>query len=230
MIACEERAAREGWRVGIDVSIYQRPFDYNAARDLDRVEFVIARVAYGLEADERFEAHQRGATDARLYFGAYHFFRSGLDPEKQAEFTHSVGGAQLAYFFDWEDERAIVDGVGWLEAIRRARRYLEALDHLSSRATAFYSYPRFVEAAERAAQAARRADLLEDLAWMLRTRRKWVANYAGPTQLEPIGGWDWDLWQHDGDGGRDLQGQKCDFDFLRRDAREVFEPWNVGRP
>lgn len=227
MIACEERAAREGWRTGIDVSVYQRRLDYERARDEDRVDFVIARVAYGLEADERFLEHQRGATDARLYFGAYHFFRSGLDPEKQAEFAHSTGGAQLLYFLDWEDRRTVVEGVGWAEAVRRARRFLEALDELTGRpaGTGLYFYPSFMQEAQGAVEG---GALAEDVAWMLQRRPQWVANYAGATQLEPIGGFRWDLWQHDGDGGRDLQGQRCDFDFLRVDARGLFEPWNVG--
>lgn len=59
---------------GIDISKYQGDVDWRAAR-ADGVEFVYIKATEGGDRlDERFHENWRGARDAGIPHGAYHFF------------------------------------------------------------------------------------------------------------------------------------------------------------
>ena len=73
---------RDGERYGIDVSNHQGEIDWQAVAD-DDIDFAYIKASEGGDfTDARFAANWRGADDAGLDRGAYHFFtlcRSGRD-------------------------------------------------------------------------------------------------------------------------------------------------------
>ena len=69
---------------GIDVSYWDSGIDWPKVRATGQ-RFVFAKATEGDSyADPTFDDNWRGAKTAGLLRGAYHFFRSNLDPKKQA--------------------------------------------------------------------------------------------------------------------------------------------------
>lgn len=81
---------------GIDVSAHNGDIDFMAAH-ADTVEFVYIKATEGVDfCDARFNINHRGATEAGMKVGAYHFFRFDSPGELQAQhFLSTVGGRTL---------------------------------------------------------------------------------------------------------------------------------------
>ena len=106
------RITYPGARQGIDVSVYQKEIDWQAAAG-DGVDFAIIRLGYrgytegGLNLDSRFEENYAGARNAGVEVGVY-FFSQATTPEEaeaEAEFVlAALEGRPLDYpvVFDWE--------------------------------------------------------------------------------------------------------------------------------
>lgn len=106
-----EGAEKRG-RMGVDVSVYQKEIDWQAAA-ADGVEFAILRLGYrgysegGLFPDKYFEQNLQGALDAGLEVGIY-FFSQAITPEEAEEeaayILETLAGRPLTYpvAFDWE--------------------------------------------------------------------------------------------------------------------------------
>lgn len=74
---------------GIDVSRYQNNIEWNRVADFKSgrftVEFVFMKATEGTSMkDPQFSSNWKGAFQNGIPRGAYHFFRAGLDAEKQA--------------------------------------------------------------------------------------------------------------------------------------------------
>ena len=85
---------------GLDVSHHQGPIDWEAVADTGRFRFVWIKATEGGDfVDPRFREHWRGAREAGLVVGAYHFFtlcRPGRDQaENLLRELAAVGGARL---------------------------------------------------------------------------------------------------------------------------------------
>lgn len=82
---------------GIDVSKWQGKIDWTKAA-VGRA-FAFVRRSDGLLVDPMFTMNAEGARKAGLLVGAYHFFRAGTDPVKQADVLasgHDVGDLPVA--------------------------------------------------------------------------------------------------------------------------------------
>jgi lysozyme len=78
---------------GLDVSKWQGAIDWPKASQGRAFAFV--RRSDGLYLDPKYDVNAPGAREAGLLVGAYHFFRAGVDPLKQAD--------QVASAFDVGD-------------------------------------------------------------------------------------------------------------------------------
>lgn len=95
---------------GIDVSIFNYPVDWHAVKQAG-FDFAIVRAGFGKSGyDESFFANVRGAHDAGLICGAYHYSYAlkPSDAAKEAAFCkriiHDTGVLlELPVFFDMED-------------------------------------------------------------------------------------------------------------------------------
>lgn len=90
---------------GLDVSHYDATIDFAQVKAAG-YEFCWAKATEGLGyIDKNYHLNRAKAQAAGLLFGAYHFFRPGLDPVKQAEFFMAAAKparGDLRPMFDWE--------------------------------------------------------------------------------------------------------------------------------
>lgn len=71
--------------VGLDVSKHNGEIDFDAVRD-DNYQFVFIKATEGKTyKDDAFERNYRGAREAGLMVGAYHFFRKNRSGQEQAD-------------------------------------------------------------------------------------------------------------------------------------------------
>lgn len=78
--------------LGIDVSHYQKDFDYARAKTkAPNLKFVYARASIGTTKDNQFLYHYREAKKQGLLFGAYHFIKPKIGiAEQMIEFINAV--------------------------------------------------------------------------------------------------------------------------------------------
>lgn len=128
---------------GIDVSHWQTQLQ-NAAINWDKaagqgITFAFIKATEGATGrDPDFVANWQGAAARGIARGAYHYYRNGQDPYRQAEqFLAQVapGGAlmgELSPALDLEDTRAELDPDGWLA-------WLEYVEHATGRRPFIYT-------------------------------------------------------------------------------------------
>lgn len=93
---------------GIDVSLYQKGFDFAAAK-AEGVKFVIIKASEGNFSDPEFASHYEKAGKAGLYRGAYHYLTAVSVQGAKAEadvFLKTVSGKKFEYplFVDVEEK------------------------------------------------------------------------------------------------------------------------------
>ena len=123
-----------GWVRGIDVSHYQPPAvitDRAAAGD----RFAFVKVSEGTRADKVNGAHGAAASHAGIAAGGYHFYRSSVDPVRQAqvfcaELALSTWG--LPPVLDYENQSGA-------ESPGRLLSFLEEVERRTGRVPIVYS-------------------------------------------------------------------------------------------
>lgn len=104
---------------GIDISIDQGAVDWNTVKGGGSVQFVYAKATEGATyRDTMFRTNHDGCKSVGIPFGAYHFFRFGVDAESQADhFLSVIDGyrGQLIPMVDVEADGQ--DGVTYLGAL-----------------------------------------------------------------------------------------------------------------
>lgn len=131
--------------IGIDISYYQGDIDWDALRfhlnpgtrtlhkkrgektEERKVDFIIAKASEGVAMqDRKYAEYKRGAKEAGIVFGAYHFFIPGKSSNRQAaNFIEAANlkEGDLVPFLDVEKRgnlsgKQLRDGVlGWLQAV-----------------------------------------------------------------------------------------------------------------
>lgn len=111
---------------GLDVSHYDETIDFAKVKAAG-YEFCWAKCTEGTgNRDPRYLANRAKAEAAGMLFGAYHFFRPGLDPIKQAEWflanAHLMKG-DFQPMFDWEVHQGpgdVAKAKQWLDHVERA--------------------------------------------------------------------------------------------------------------
>ena len=116
---------------GIDVSTHNGNIDFDKGRD-DNYQFVFIKASEGMTyKDDAFERNYRGASEAGLKVGAYHFFRKNRTGQQQAEnFLAAIGNKHfdLPLVIDLEDDWGNGATVSRQTAIERVMDMIEILN------------------------------------------------------------------------------------------------------
>ena len=116
---------------GIDVSKHNGDIDFDKVRD-DNYQFVFIKASEGMTyKDDAFERNYRGASEAGLKVGAYHFFRKNKTGQQQAEnFLAAIGNKHfdLPLVIDLEDDWGNGATVSRQTAIERVMDMIEILN------------------------------------------------------------------------------------------------------
>lgn len=199
---------REGWSLGLDVSVYQGPLSAERIEELRRWEvcFIFARAVHGITPDTRFEDTAEACAIAGMPLGAYGVLTAAGDAEAQAQAflsSTSVLEAPLPPVLDFE----VAPGLTGSKALARARRWLDAVEDGVGRQAIVYTYPSFWSEITRLAGTVGAAD-----AAAIATRPLWIAHYGVHSPIVPPAWEDWTLWQASGNGAAKLPGTSVDVD------------------
>jgi lysozyme len=177
--------------LGIDISHFQRAIDW-AVVAASEVRFCYIKATEGAgNVDPRFAENWRGAREAGLTRGAYHFFHPSASPASQAEsFLRTVGQLEpgdLAPVLDLEAPDAWA-GITPTERTALALQWLEYVEVRVRITPIVYLSPAFA------------TEILEN-APQLGRYPVWLAhhtNAAAPTIAKP---WtSWTFWQYSSKG------------------------------
>jgi len=131
---------------GIDVSFWNAGIDWPKVRAAGQ-RYVFAKATEGdFYADPTFDDNWRGAKAAGLLRGAYHFFRSNVDPKKQADkfinYVKSLNDdGELPPVLDLETH----DGQAKAKIISRAKTWLELVEEAFDKKPIIYSGQFFLQ-------------------------------------------------------------------------------------
>lgn len=171
---------------GIDVSHWQPRINW-AAEHAAGTEFVFIKASEGIAMkDPMYGAHKRGANDAGIMTGAYHFFHPRQDPKMQAQhFVAQVGKLRtgdLPCVMDWET----TDNMPSSADEQAGLVFLETVEKLTGVKPIIYSGPYFIQALS--------------LGGLFREYPLWVAHYGTVCPLVPPPWTNWTFWQMSGKG------------------------------
>lgn len=116
---------------GIDISLYQRGLDFNAAK-AEGVEYVIVKASESTFTDPEFENNYAAAKKAGLGVGAYHFLGSKTveGVKKEAKYCLSVlEGKQFEYPIFLDVEGSTFDGVSVAVLTKLIRTWCEIVEN-----------------------------------------------------------------------------------------------------
>lgn len=185
---------------GIDVSHYQEVIDWPRVKTAG-VRFAIIKASEGTGyVDEMFEENFRGALDAGIVPGTYHFFLPSLDPVKQVEHYLAVlkdvvgGHACLPPCMDLETAgitRAAMNTV--------VRAFMEELSRREGRNALLYTSPGFWSGSLPAPVLVQNRLRPSAVEWAT-DYPLWLAHYTTgwPAQVYPWAGWT--FWQYSSAG------------------------------
>ncbi len=190
---------------GIDVSHWQGVIDWSKVKAtgvkfafLKASEFPDKKIT--MYVDDKFEVNRKGAEENGIYWGAYHFFRTHVDPITQAEaFCKLVGNVtSLPLVLDLE-----VAGCKGSKLVRKVKSFVETVTSVSGRKPIIYTSGGFW-------RPYMTYEKLTDVDWAVEYPL-WMARYTSqwPGTIYPWGGWD--FWQYS-DKGR-IPGIKASVDL-----------------
>lgn len=169
---------------GVDVSHHQNPKLVDYKRLAETHKFVIVRATYGLVADETCAAHVRGAQDAGLVVGLYHFYRPGQDTDAQFDAFGSVADA-------------LGCGAGWLPPAVDLERDKNDGEPSKSRYAPAEELVECLQARYGAAMVYTSAGFWGEISqpdW-IKDELLWVAHWGATRPSTPLG-MPWAIWQH----------------------------------
>lgn len=198
---------------GIDVSHHQREIDWRRVAKASVAFAYIKATEGGDFLDKRFAGNWRGANQAGIPRGAYHFFRACRPGALQAKnFIARVpkGEPMLPPVLDAEDMQPCPSGTQPLDQVREIGTFLDAVEaHFGCRPL-IYTTPEFHKAV---------------LDGQLKAERYWLRSIHVPPLY---GAHDWVFWQYHHRGRRDgivgdvdlnaFRGTKEEFDAFARDG------------
>ena len=190
---------------GIDISHWQGEIDWKKVREagvkfafIKATEFPDKKIS--LHVDVKFEINRQGAIDNGIPWGAYHFFRTHIDPIHQAEaFCETVGVVNsLPLVLDLE-----VAGCKGSKLVRKVKSFVETVHTLTGRKPLIYTSGGFW-------RPYMTYERLSDVDWAAEYPL-WMARYTSqwPAPIYPWGAWD--FWQYS-DRGR-IPGIKASVDL-----------------
>lgn len=168
---------------GIDVSHYQGSIDWNAVAK-SGIDFAFIKATDGIGAgDPMFAANWKGARDARVRRGAYHFFRPLTDALQQAK--RFIGKVDS----DWGEVPPVLDfevlgGASPNGALEAAKQWMDAVAETCGRKPILYTGPAFWTSSVHDSQLFTEYPL-------------WIAQYTDAPQPHVPTAWQqWTFWQH----------------------------------
>jgi lysozyme len=179
---------------GIDVSHWQSEIDWAKVKAAG-VKFAFIKVSefplnkITMYVDDKFEYNRTGAEANGIYWGAYHFFRTHIDPIIQAEaFCKQVGSVtSLPLVLDLE-----VAGCKGSKLVRKVKSFVETVTSVSGRKPIIYTSGGFW-------RPYMTYEKLTDVDWAVEYPL-WMARYTSqwPGNIYPWSGWD--FWQYSDKG------------------------------
>ncbi|MGV8025007.1 MAG: glycoside hydrolase family 25 protein [Anaerolineaceae bacterium] len=179
---------------GIDVSHWQSEIDWAKVKAAG-VKFAFIKASefpdkkITMYVDDKFEFNRKGAEANGIYWGAYHFFRTHIDPIIQAEaFCKQVGSVtSLPLVLDLE-----VAGCKGSKLIRKVKSFVETVTSVSGRKPIIYTSGGFW-------RPFMTYEKLTDVDWAIEYPL-WMARYTSqwPGNIYPWSGWD--FWQYSDKG------------------------------
>ena len=206
---------------GIDVSHWQVDIDWQEVKRAG-VKFAFIKATEfpdkktELYIDERLYENLQGASDAGIYWGPYHFFRTHIDAVIQAQaFVETVGKfTSLPPVLDLE-----VAGCKGERLNYKVRQFLEEVQRLTNRTPIIYTAGGFWRPYMTYEK--------RTLADWARAYPLWMAKYTTlwPTPIYPWAGWD--FWQYS-DSGK-LPGVKThvDLNWFNGSEQELVERFTL---
>lgn len=184
------QARKSGNAQGIDVSHHQGNINWGDVAK-SGVSFVFIKASQN-RIDPKFGQNMKGARDAGLLVGAYHYLDESVttpeDARTAANKFYAIimagGGVDLPPVLDYESKSAIVNAA---QATKIAKAFLEEIERLTGRRAMLYTYPSFI------------GNFIGMNEYPL-----WIARYSANRVPEDAQGWrSWEFWQYsDGtDGG-----------------------------
>jgi lysozyme len=175
---------------GINVSHWQREIDWSEVKRsgvkfafLKATEFPEKRTI--LKIDDQLQKNIEGASSNNIYWGAYHYFRTHIDPVIQAKlFCQAVGNfSSLPAVLDLE-----VAGTRGERLNYKVRLFLDEVEKISGRKPIIFTSEGFWRS-YMCAEKSSHADWARDYSL-------WTAQFTSlwPTAMYPWAGWD--FWQY----------------------------------
>ena len=201
---------------GIDVSHWQGAIDWPAVRKAGkRFAFIKATESTSF-VDPDFKTNWRGAKDAGLLRGAYHFFRPLANPRAQARhFLENLDmeAGDLPPVLDLEDSGTVRNAT----LIQRVEIWIDEVQDQTGVFPIIYSGVSFLNTHFTTASG-------KPPLWT-KDFILWIANYLGANATEPFmpSGWrEWLFWQHSASGRVDgIQGN-VDLDWFNGPLEALF--------
>ena len=206
---------------GIDVSYWDSGIDWPKVRATGQ-RFVFAKATEGDSyADPTFDDNWRGAKTAGLLRGAYHFFRSNLDPKKQAnkfiDYVKSMNDdGEFPPVLDLETN----DGQTKDKVISRAKTWLDQVEAAFGKKPIIYSGQYFLQ------------DYFSEAGggppiWA-KDYPLWIAQYPnqyvpGMQPTLPRGWFKWTFWQYSEKGQVNGINATVDLDVFNGTLEELYK-------
>lgn len=205
---------------GIDVSYWNAGIDWPKVRAAGQ-RYVFAKATEGdFYADPTFDDNWRGAKTAGLLRGAYHFFRSNVDPRKQAtkfiDYVKSMNdNGELPPVLDLESN----DGQTKEKVIARAKTWLDLVEAAFNRKPIIYSGQYFLQDYFSEAGGGPPAWAKEYPLWLAQYPNIYV---DGSQPTLPRGWFKWTFWQYTDKGRVNGINAKVDLNAFNGDLEELY--------
>ena len=183
---------------GIDVSYWTAGIDWPKVRAAGQ-RYVFTKATEGdFYADPTFDDNWRGAKAAGLLRGAYHFFRSNVDPKKQADkyinYVKSMNDdGELRPVLDLETH----DGQAKAKIISRAKTWLDLVEEAFDKKPIIYSGQFFLQDYFSEAGGGPPIWAKEYPLWLAQYPNQYV---PGMQPVLPRGWFKWTFWQYSDKG------------------------------
>lgn len=205
---------------GIDVSYWNAGIDWPKVRAAGQ-RYVFAKATEGdFYADPTFDDNWRGAKTAGLLRGAYHFFRSNVDPKKQAnkfiDYVKSMNdNGELPPVLDLETN----DGQIKDKVIARAKTWLDLVEDAFNKKPIIYSGQYFLQDYFSEAGGGPPAWAKDYPLWLAQYPNTYVEG-AQPTL--PRGWFKWTFWQYSDKGRVNGINAKVDLNVFNGDLEDLY--------
>ncbi len=179
---------------GIDVSYWNAGIDWPKVRAAGQRYVFVKATEADFYADPTFDDNWRGAKTAGLLRGAYHFFRSNVDPKKQAnkfiDYVKSMNDSgELPPVLDIESN----DGQTKDKVLSRARAWLDLVEAAFGKKPIIYSGQYFLQDYFSEAGGGPPAWAKDYPLWLAQYPNHYV---EGSQPYLPRGWYRWTFWQY----------------------------------